>query len=62
MRLKDWLKIFESFKSRGIKVLHTSSLEAVTGMKERGLAVVLTRLEDIGIIRRMSKGWIYTAM
>ncbi|RLG59296.1 hypothetical protein DRN87_05720 [Candidatus Geothermarchaeota archaeon] len=27
-------------------------------MKERSLTVALTRLEDIGIIRRVSRGWI----
>lgn len=58
MRFKDWLKIIESFRNRGIKVLHTSSLEAVTDMNRKSLIVALTRLEETGLIRRVARGWI----
>ena len=58
MRLRDWLKLFNEFRSRGVNVLHVSSLEAATGMKRGSLAVALTRLEDIGVIKRVSRGWI----
>ena len=58
MRLREWLKIFEDYKNRGIKVLHTSSLEAATGMRMKSLTVALTRLEKTGLIRRVSRGWI----
>lgn len=58
MRLREWLKIIEEFRGRGVKVLHTSSLEAVTGMHEKSLTVALTRLEETGLIRRVARGWI----
>jgi len=58
MRLKDWLKILEDFKTRRIKVVHISALQVATGLKKRSLTVVLNRLEKTGLIRRVAKGWI----
>ena len=58
MRFREWIKVIEDFRSRGIRVIHTSSLEAVTNMKKKSLTVALTRLEKTGLIRRVSRGWI----
>lgn len=58
MRLREWLKLLNEFRSRGVNILHISSLEAATNMKRKSLAVALTRLENIGVIRRVSREWI----
>jgi len=58
MRFREWIKVIEDFRSRGIRVIHTSSLEAVTNMKKKSLTVALTRLEKTGLISRVSRGWI----
>lgn len=58
MRLIKWIEAFDNLKRRGITVLHISTLEAISGMDRRSLAVALTRLENTGLIRRVGRGWI----
>ena len=58
MRLREWLKIFGSFRNKDIKIMHISSLEAVTEINIRSLTVALSRLEKTGLIRRVARDWI----
>lgn len=54
----EWIKLLDSFKRRGIKVLHRSALEAIYKGKETSLSVIINRLEKKGLIKRITKNWI----
>jgi len=61
MRLKNWLEVFEYFRSRNIKVIHISALESKIDLKGKSLSVALNRLEKANVIKRVAKGWICIA-
>lgn len=58
MRLVDWVKLFESLRSSGVKVVHISALRSLTGLSTASLNTALWRLQKAGLVVRVARGWV----
>ena len=57
MSILNWIKIFNDLRRKGIKIVHVSFLEAVSGLSPKSLSVALWRLERRGLVERVGRGW-----
>ena len=58
MKLAEWVKLFDELKSKGVRVVHVSALKSISGLDTSSLSVTLWRLEKLGLISRVTKGWV----
>ncbi len=58
MKLAEWVRAFEIMKSKGLKVVHVSSLKSLSKQDDKTLPVSLWRLERLGLVTRITRGWI----
>jgi len=58
LKLSEWIKILEELKSKGLRIVHISSLSSLTDINARSLSVTIWRLEKYGLVERVEKGWI----
>lgn len=55
MNIQDWLGLFQRYKQ--IKIFHINHLKMLTGMNDHSLRIALSRLNNKGIIKRISRGF-----
>jgi len=58
MRLSEWVKLVEELKEKGYKVVHVSALRSMTGLGDASLNVALWRLQRLGLVHRVARGWV----
>jgi predicted transcriptional regulator of viral defense system len=58
MRLSEWVKLVEELKEKGYKVIHVSALRSMTGLGDASLNVALWRLQRLGLVHRVARGWV----
>lgn len=61
MKLAEWVNALEKIRLRGIKVVHVSALKSLSKQDAKSLSVSLWRLEKLGLISRITRGWICIA-
>jgi predicted transcriptional regulator of viral defense system len=58
VRLVEWVKLIESLRSSGIKVVHVSALRSLTGLSAASLNTALWRLQKAELVARVARGWV----
>ena len=57
MSIYKWIKAIEELKSKGIKIVHRSALEALYPHKEQSFNVIISRLSKLSVIKKITKNW-----
>lgn len=58
MRLVEWVRLVESLRGSGVKVVHVSALRSLTGLSAASLNTALWRLQRAGLVTRVARGWV----
>ena len=58
MRLVEWVKLIESLRGSGVRVVHISALRSLTGLSAPSLNTALWRLQRAGLVTRVARGWV----
>jgi predicted transcriptional regulator of viral defense system len=58
MKLAEWISALEQIKLDGVKIVHVSALESLSKQSAKSLSVSLWRLEKLGLISRITRGWV----